>query len=75
MYEEWLGERCYRFKLRWGEEWGQTHERVRTDQIWSLNGKEGKKKVRDNADPKISSLSSQITDIINRVTVRGGAGL
>lgn len=31
--------------------------------------------MRGNADPEISSLSSQITDIINRVTVREGTGL
>lgn len=45
------------------------------DQMRSLNRKDHKKKVRGNADPKISSLSSQITDIINRVTVREGTGL
>lgn len=39
---------------------------MRPDQIWSLNRKEGKKKVRSNAGPKISRLSSRITDIINR---------
>ena len=43
--------------------------------MWPLNRKDDKKKVRGNADPEISSLSSPITDIINRVTVREGTGL